>query len=43
MKYRNDFFGEKKLQVSGLLTGQDITAQLREKNWESICFCPVIF
>ena len=31
---RNDFFGER-ITVSGLVTAQDIMAQLQEKSWEN--------
>ena len=40
---RNDFFGEL-ITVSGLLTGQDLMAQLSGKRpGGNVCCCPVIF
>lgn len=39
---RNDFFGEL-ITVSGLLTGQDLMAQLSGKDLGNVCCCPVIF
>lgn len=37
----NHFFGET-ITVAGLLTGQDLLAQLRGRTWEPGCFCPKI-
>ncbi len=34
---RNDFFGEM-ITVSGLLTGQDLKAQLMGQNWGMYCY-----
>ena len=36
---RNDFFGEK-ITVSGLITGQDLIAQLKEKNLGNVVGIP---
>ena len=37
---RNDFFGER-ITVSGLLTGQDIMAQLKDQDLGEVLFLPV--
>ena len=38
----NEFFGEL-ITVSGLLTGQDIVKQLKDKIWEKHCIFPGMY